>query len=77
MRETKYRKPQAVVSAGLALLLAAGVWQAAGANGRDDDRSPNNRNCRSYSIDVTTGQAFSLGQFDEAVVDIAIPLNQR
>jgi hypothetical protein len=42
MRETTYRKPRAVVSAGLALLLAAGVWQAAGANGRDDDRSPNN-----------------------------------
>jgi hypothetical protein len=32
---------------------------------------------RFYSINLTTGQAFSLGRFDEAVVDIAIPLNQR
>jgi Domain of unknown function (DUF4394) len=29
-----------------------------------------------YSVNLTTGQAFGLGQFDEAVVDIAIPLNQ-
>ena len=41
MRETNYRKPQTVVSAGLALLLAAGVWQVTGADGRNDDRSPN------------------------------------
>ena len=32
---------------------------------------------RFYSINLTTGQAFSLGRFDEAVVDIAIPSNQR
>ena len=31
---------------------------------------------RFYSVNLTTGQAFSLGRFDEAVVDIAIPLNQ-
>ena len=31
---------------------------------------------RFYSINLTTGQAFSLGRFDEAVVDIAIPLSQ-
>lgn len=29
-----------------------------------------------YAVNLTTGQAFSLGQFDQAVVDIAIPLNQ-
>jgi hypothetical protein len=29
-----------------------------------------------YTADLTTGQVFSLGRFDEAVVDIAIPLNQ-
>ena len=32
---------------------------------------------RFYAINLTTGQAFSLGRFDEAVVDIAIPVNQR
>jgi Domain of unknown function (DUF4394) len=31
---------------------------------------------RFYSVNLTTGQAFSLGRFDEAVVDIAIPLSQ-
>jgi Domain of unknown function (DUF4394) len=31
---------------------------------------------RFYSVNVTTGQAISLGRFDEAVVDIAIPLGQ-
>ncbi len=31
---------------------------------------------RFYSVNLTTGQAFALGRFDEAVVDIAIPLNQ-
>jgi hypothetical protein len=31
---------------------------------------------RFYAVNLTTGQAFLLGQFDEAVVDIAIPLNQ-
>jgi Domain of unknown function (DUF4394) len=31
---------------------------------------------RFYTLNLTTGQAFSLGTFDEAVVDIAIPLNQ-
>ncbi len=31
---------------------------------------------RFYAINLTTGQAFSLGRFDEAVVDIAVPLNQ-
>ena len=41
MRETNYRNPQTIVSAGLALLLAAGVWQVAGADGRNDDRPPN------------------------------------
>ena len=41
MRETNYRKLQTVGSACLALLLAAGVWQVAGADGRNDDRSPN------------------------------------
>ena len=40
MRETNYRKPQTVPSACLALLLAAGVWHVAGADGRNDDRSP-------------------------------------
>jgi hypothetical protein len=32
---------------------------------------------RFYSVNLTTGKAFPLGRFDEAVVDIAIPLNQR
>ena len=41
MRENNYRKPQTVVSGCLALLLAAGVWQVARADGRNDDRSPN------------------------------------
>ena len=41
MRETNYRKPQTVVSACLALLLAAGAWQVAVAEGRNDDRSRN------------------------------------
>ena len=31
---------------------------------------------RFYSVNLTTGQAFQLGRFDDAVVDIAIPLNQ-
>ena len=31
---------------------------------------------RFYAVNLTTGQAFSLGRFDEAVVDIAVPLNQ-
>jgi hypothetical protein len=31
---------------------------------------------RFYSVNLTTGQAFSLGRFDDAVVDIAIPLSQ-
>jgi hypothetical protein len=31
---------------------------------------------RFYSVNLTTGQAFALGRFGEAVVDIAIPLNQ-
>ncbi len=31
---------------------------------------------RFYSVNLTTGQAVSLGRFDEAVVDIAIPLSQ-
>ena len=31
---------------------------------------------RFYSVNLTTGQALSLGGFDEAVVDIAIPLSQ-
>ena len=31
---------------------------------------------RFYSVNATTGQAISLGRFDEAVVDIAIPLSQ-
>jgi hypothetical protein len=31
---------------------------------------------RFYALSLTTGQAFSLGRFDEAVVDIAVPLNQ-
>ncbi len=31
---------------------------------------------RFYAVNLTTGQAFSLGRFDEAVVDIAIPLDQ-
>ena len=31
---------------------------------------------RFYAVSLTTGQAFSLGRFDEAVVDIAVPLNQ-
>jgi hypothetical protein len=31
---------------------------------------------RFYAVNLTTGQAYSLGRFDEAVVDIAIPLNQ-
>jgi hypothetical protein len=31
---------------------------------------------RFYTVDLTTGQAFPLGRFDDAVVDIAIPLNQ-
>ena len=29
-----------------------------------------------YAVDLTTGQVISLGRFDEAVVDIAIPINQ-
>ena len=29
-----------------------------------------------YSVNLTTGQALSVGRFDEAVVDIAIPLGQ-
>lgn len=41
MRETNYMKPQTVVSACLALLLAAGAWQVAVAEGRNDDRSRN------------------------------------
>ena len=32
---------------------------------------------RFYSVNLTTGQAVQLGRFDEAVVDIAIRLNQR
>ena len=32
---------------------------------------------RFYSVNLTTGQAVRLGRFDEAVVDIAIPVNQR
>jgi len=31
---------------------------------------------RFFSLNLTTGQAFPLGRFDDAVVDIAIPLNQ-
>ena len=31
---------------------------------------------RFYLVNLTTGQATSLGSFNEAVVDIAIPLNQ-
>lgn len=31
---------------------------------------------RFYTVNLTTGQAFPLGRFDDAVVDIAIPLNQ-
>ena len=31
---------------------------------------------RFYSVNLTTGQAFPLGRFDDAVVDIAIPLSQ-
>ena len=31
---------------------------------------------RFYTVNLTTGQAFSLGRFDENVVDIAIPLSQ-
>ena len=31
---------------------------------------------RFYAVNLTTGQAFSLGRFDQVVVDIAIPLNQ-
>src|SRR5690606_32141371 len=31
---------------------------------------------RLYSVNLTTGQAFSLGRLGEAVVDIAIPLAQ-
>ena len=31
---------------------------------------------RFYSVNLTTGQAFQLGRFDDAVVDIAIPLSQ-
>jgi len=31
---------------------------------------------RFYAINATTGQAFSLGPFDHAVVDIAIRLDQ-
>jgi Domain of unknown function (DUF4394) len=31
---------------------------------------------RFYSVNLTTGRAISLGAFDEAVVDIAIPLGQ-
>jgi hypothetical protein len=31
---------------------------------------------RFYALNLTTGQAFSLGRLDDAVVDIAIPLNQ-
>ena len=31
---------------------------------------------RFYSVNLTTGQALSLGAFDEAIVDIAIPLGQ-
>ena len=31
---------------------------------------------RFYTVNLTTGQASPLGRFDEAVVDIAIPLNQ-
>ena len=31
---------------------------------------------RFYSVNLTTGQAISLGRFDEAVVDVAIPLSQ-
>jgi Domain of unknown function (DUF4394) len=31
---------------------------------------------RFYAVSLTTGQAFSLGGFDEPVVDVAIPLNQ-
>ena len=31
---------------------------------------------RFYAVNLTTGQAVSLGRFDEAVLDIAIPLNQ-
>jgi hypothetical protein len=31
---------------------------------------------RFYTVNLTTGQAFSLGRFGEAVVDIAVPLNQ-
>jgi hypothetical protein len=31
---------------------------------------------RFYAINLTTGQALSLGRFDKAVVDIAIPLSQ-
>jgi hypothetical protein len=31
---------------------------------------------RFYTADLTTGRVFSLGRFDEAVADIAIPLNQ-
>ena len=41
MRVTNCMKPQTVVSACLALLLAAGAWQVAVAEGRNDDRSPN------------------------------------
>ena len=32
---------------------------------------------RFYAINLPSGQPFPLGRFDEAVVDIAIPLNQR
>ena len=35
-----------------------------------------NRTYRFYSVNATTGQAISLGRFDESVVDIAIPLSQ-
>ena len=41
MRETTYTKTRGVVCACLALLLAAGAWRVADANGRDDERSRN------------------------------------
>ena len=31
---------------------------------------------RFYTVSLTTGKAFSLGRLDDAVVNIAIPLNQ-
>ena len=30
-----------------------------------------------YRVNILTGQAILIGNFDEAVIDIAIPLNQR